>query len=132
MSVLSDIQKVIDWYSQEYSGAGIETLMDCKSRLLTLCARFAEEVADSKRGSVMATVFRKADFHNMKSRMIDEGFTIGLAESKSTQAVKAQMTQEAESEALFFKSKLLLDISLKIAEDITQRISILKKERENA
>lgn len=128
-SVIEDIQKIISWYSENYAGASIENLMDAKSKLLVLCARFAEEVADSKRQSVMATVIRKADHHNYKSRLVDEGFTQGLAESKSVASVVAQMKYEAESEALSFKSKLLLELARDIAGDLGQRISYLKIER---
>ena len=130
MSVIEDINKVVEWYAKEYHGAPIELLMDAKTKLLTLCWTFSGEVADARKGSVLATVFRKADHHTMKARLIEEGFTLGLAESKTVEGVKTQLIHEAESEALSFHSKLNLDLAIKVAEDITQRISVLKKERE--
>ena len=131
MKTIKDIDKIIDWYASNYAGASIENLMDAKSKLVTLCYRLAEEVADAKKSSIMATVFRKYEHHNTKSRMIDEGFTQGLAESKSIEETRDHLVREAETEALAFHYKLTLDYATKIAEDITQRISVLKREHES-
>ena len=129
-SVLDEISDIIEWYRQEYSGAGIEHLMNAKSKLLVLLARFSEEVSAHKRESVMATVFRKADHHDRKARMIDDGFTQGLAESKTIASLRSQYTEEAKREAIFFKSKLIFDVAVKITDDLQQRIAYLRKERE--
>ena len=130
-SVLDEISDIISWYQNQYSGAPIEQLMDAKSKLLTLAYRYAGEVADAKQGAIEAANTRKADFFTFKHRLIQEGHSGVESESRAEVAVKAQRKHEAESEALFFKSKQLLDIAIKVSEDITQRISILKKEREN-
>ena len=128
MTVLKDIDKIIDWYRLNYAGAPIHQLMDAKSKLLALCYRFSEETASSKRDSIIATVYRKAEHHKIKSRLIDEGMTLGLAESKTIDQVREIMDNEAEHEALAYRQKLVLDIALRISEDLTQRISVLKAE----
>ena len=130
MTTLENIDKIITWYTKEYAGASIELLMDAKSKLLTLCWTFSGEVADSRKRSVLSTVFRKADHHKMKSQLIEEGFAVGLSESKTIVEIKSRLMAEAECEALSFHHKLKLDLAVKIGEDITQRISVLKKEKD--
>lgn len=132
MSVVKDIDKLIEWYQASYAGASLHHLMDAKSRLLTLCYRYSEEESASKRNSIIATVYRKSEHHKIKAQLIDEGMTQGLAESKTIDQIKDTMNQEAEHEALAYHQKRILDISLKIIEDLSQRISVLKKEMENS
>ncbi len=128
LSVIKDIDNIVNWYQQNYAGAVIHQLMDAKSKLLTLCYRFAEETASSKRDSIIATVYRKSEHHKLKSQLIDNGMTLGLAESKTIDQIKETMNQEAEHEALAYRHKLVLDIAMRISEDLTQRISVLKAE----
>ena len=128
MSVIKEIDSIIDWYRKNYAGASLHHLMDAKSKLLALCYTFSEETASSKRDSIIATVLRKAEHHKIKSQLIEEGFAIGKAESKSIEQTAEDMRLEAEHEALAYKTKLVLDIALRISEDLTQRISVLKAE----
>ena len=132
MNTVEEIGKIVDWYFTQYAGAPIEQYMDAKSKLRGLLFRFAGEVADAKAEHVQAVVCRKTDFHGHKVRLVDEGHTLGQAESKAELAIKAQRQREAQAESLFFKQKQLYDAADEIANDIAQRISILKKERENA
>ena len=131
METIKQIDAIIEWYQGNYAGAAIHQLMDAKSKLLALCYRFSEETASTKRDSIVATAFRKAEHHKIKSRLIDEGMTQGLAESKSIDQTKDIINNEAERESLAYRYRLVLDIALKISEDLTQRISVLKKEMEN-
>ena len=130
--VVKEIDNIIQWYKVNFAKAHLHQVMDAKSRLLTLCYTFSDETATSKRNSVIATAFRKAEHHKIKSQLIDEGMAQGTAESKSIEQTKDIIEQEAEHEALAYKHRLVLDIALKIAEDMTQRISILKKEMESS
>ena len=130
--VVKDIDKIIDWYKTNYSKAYLHQLMDAKSRLLTLCYTFSDETATAKRDSVISTAFRKAEHHKIKSQLIDEGMAQGAAESRSIEQTKELIEREAEHESLAYKQRLVLDIALKITEDMAQRISVLKKEMENS
>lgn len=105
--------------------------MDAKSKLLTLCYNYAGDVANAKQSAIEAYNTRKGDYFRFKNECIKEGDSGVVAESKAEVAVKVQRKHEAESEALFFRSKQLLDIALDVAQDMGQRISVLKKEREN-
>ena len=131
MSVIEDIGNIITWYQGQYAGAPIEQYMDAKSKLLTLLWKFAGEVADAKHDSIMAENTRRANFHEHKMRLIEEGNSGVAAESMAEVVIRGDRAHEGETNALFFKMKQLSDIAVKIAEDITQRISVLRKEREN-
>lgn len=128
MRTIENIDKVIEWYQKNYSKAPIHQLMDAKSKLLTLCYTFSDETATSKRDSLIATAYRKAEHHKIKSRLIDEGMSGVSAESKTIDQIREIVEQEAEYESLAYKQRLVLDIAMEIVQDMTQRISILKKE----
>jgi len=126
--MLKEIDKVITWYKNNYPGMSIIQMMDMKSKLLGLLYSFSGDLATSKRDSVLATVFRKSDHHKIKSQLVEDGITLGLAESKSIDQVTERMRLEAEYEALNYHQKLIYDLGIKIVEDLTQRISIERQE----
>ena len=66
--MLKEIDKIIKWYGTNYAGMSIVNMMDMKSKLLGLLYRFSEELATSKRDSVISTVFRKSEHHKFKER----------------------------------------------------------------
>ena len=94
--MIKELDKIIGWYSGHYSGMSIIEMMNLKSKLLGLLYRFSEELATSKRDSIIATVFRKSEHHKIKSQLVEEGITLGLAESKSIDQVSEKMRIEAE------------------------------------
>lgn len=126
--MLEEINKIIKWYQRKYAGMSIVEMMDMKSKLLGLLYTFSGELAISKRDSVLATVFRKSDHHKIKSQLVEDGITLGLAESKSIDQVTEKMRLEAEYEALNYRQKLIYDLGIKIVEDLGQRISVEKQE----
>ena len=126
--MIKELDKVITWYSDHYSGMSIIEMMNMKSKLLGLLYRFSEELATSKRDSVIATVFRKSEHHKIKSQLVEEGITLGLAESKSIDQVSEKMRIEAEYEALNYRQRLIYDLGMNIVSDLQQRIGIAKQE----
>ena len=126
--MIKELDKIIGWYSGHYSGMSIIEMMNLKSKLLGLLYRFSEELATSKRDSVIATVFRKSEHHKIKSQLVEEGITLGLAESKSIDQVSEKMRIEAEYEALNYRQRLIYDLSMNIVSDLQQRIGIAKQE----
>ena len=127
--VLSEIEKVIDWYSKNYKKAQIPELMDCKSKLCTLLYTYTDEVVEAKKDSLFCTIYRKYHSHKMKSELIEKKFTVSLAESKSVVQTFEDMKGEGETEGLAYLTKLKLDQANRISDDIMQRISVLTKER---
>lgn len=129
MSVINDIKKITEWYGNGgYKNSSLPELQDAKSKLLTLLTTFNEEVASSKKDSLVSTVFRKVEHHKFKSQLIDEGLGVGLAESKSVEETAERLENEAEHEALCYYYERLQKTCYMIADDITQRISILRIE----
>lgn len=128
MELINTINSLIRWYENSYEGATVHELMTMKTSLLINCYSLAEVVASSKKKSVISTVVRKYQHHKVKSQLIEQGFTLGAAESKTIEQVKDAMKAEAEAEALNVHYRLVLDYATKIAEDLTQRISVLRTE----
>jgi len=126
--MIKELDKIIGWYSGHYSGMSIIEMMNLKSKLLGLLYRFSEELATSKRNSIIATVFRKSEHHKIKSQLVEEGITLGLAESKSIDQVSEKMRIEAEYEALNYRQRLIYDLGMNIVSDLQQRIGIAKQE----
>jgi len=129
MSVIKDIQSIVTWYGDGgYKKSLISELQDAKSKLLTLLITFADEVAEAKKDSLVSTVFRKVEHHKIKSQLIDEGLTVSSSESKAIEEVAEQMKLEAEHEALSYYYSQVLKTGYMIADDLTQRISVLRSE----
>jgi len=129
MNILQEIEKIVNTYNKKYKVLTLNQLMDAKSKLVTLLCNFADEVAESKRDSLITTVYRKYQHHKMKSQLIDESFTVALAESKSIEKAKEIMEEETNCEHSAYLHKLKLDQYNRIVDDITQRISILRDEQ---
>lgn len=132
MSVIEDIGDIITWYQKQYAGAPIEQYMDAKSKLVGLLFKHAGELADAKLVADGAEITRRTDYARFKVGLIEDGCTIGLAESRAELAIKVQRKHEGECAAIFFKQRQLHEMAVKAVEDMAQRISILRRERENA
>ena len=132
MEILKEIKNCVNWYSENYATIEINTAHDLKSKLVTYLYNLADLVAEMKRESLFATVYRKYEHHNLKSRLIEQQFTIGKAESKSIKDTKEFLEAEAEYESITFRLKILFDQGNKVVDDLQQRIATLKKEMENS
>lgn len=132
MLVINQIQEIVDAYRERYSVLTIPQLLDAKSKLITLCFTLANDVAESKKNSLMSTVFRKVEHHKRKSQMIEEGLTQGLAESKTLSQLAKEYGEEAEREATAFYYQQVLNVSYKLVDDLSQRVSVLKIELEKS
>jgi len=129
MNILKELENIVSAYNEKYKALTISQLMDAKAKMVTLLCNFADEVAESKKDSLLTTVYRKYEHHKMKSQLIDENFTAALAESKSVEAAKKIMEEETTCEHIAYLHKLKLQQFNKVVEDITQRISILRDDQ---
>ena len=129
MNILEQIETIVSTYNKKYKVLTISQLMDAKSKLVTLLCNFADEVAESKKDSLITTVYRKYQHHKTKSQLIEKSFTAALAESKSIEAAKKIMDEETTTEHLAYLHKLKLDQFNRVVDDIMQRISILRDEQ---
>lgn len=126
MNTIESIEKIIDWYSLNYKKATGTQLMDAKTKLVTLLASLTDEVAESKKDSLITTVYRKYEHHKMKSQLIDDGFTGALAESKSIESAKKLMEEEVMTEQIAYLHKLKLSQYNRIVDDLTQRLAFMR------
>lgn len=129
MKILKDIQDNIDWYESNYKKATANQLMDLKSKIVTLLCNFSDIVAESKKDSLITTVYRKYEHHKEKSKLIDEGFTAALSESKSIEKAKAIMEEETNTEHIAYLYKLKLTQFNRVVDDITQRLSFIRDDK---
>ena len=132
MTPIERIREIIDIYDGNFDGISLDYLMGLKTELAVLIWRFAEEVGTARGDSVIATVTRKYHHHKLKSQLIDQGYGVGYSESKSLERTYDVMMDEAQKEKIDYTMKLLLDAADSIMMDMTQRISVLKKEYEHA
>ena len=129
MKTIEDIEKITNWYGQKYKSATADQLMDMKSKLVTLLCKFSDEVAESKKDSLITTVYRKYEHHKLKSQLIDEGFTVALAESKSIEGAKNLMEEEVVTEKISYLHKIKLSQYNRVVDDITQRLSFIRDDK---
>ena len=129
MKTIEDIEKITNWYGQKYKSATADQLMDMKSKLVTLLCKFSDEVAESKKDSLITTVYRKYEHHKLKSQLIDEGFTVALAESKSIEGAKNLMEEEVITERVSYLHKIKLSQYNRVVDDITQRLSFIRDDK---
>lgn len=131
MKIIEEIENCIDWYKLNYDKATPEQLLNCKSKINTLCFTYINEVGEAKKDSVFSTVYRKYHHHKFKSQLIEQKFTVSLAESKSIEKTFEDLKDEATNEYLAYLSKLKLDQANRIADDIMQRLSFIRDEMKN-
>jgi len=129
MSTIESIEKIIDWYNSNYKKATPDQLMDMKTKLVTLLCNFSDEVAESKKDSLITTVYRKYEHHKNKSQLIEESFTAALAESKSIEKAKELMIEETNTEHIAYLHKLKLSQYNRVVDDITQRLSFIRDDK---
>ena len=129
MNFIQEIEKIIDWYNSNYKKATANQLMDMKSKLVTLLCNFSDEVAESKKDSLITTVYRKYEHHKLKSQLIDEGFSATLAESKSIEKAKKIMEEETNTEHVSYLHKIKLSQYNRVVDDITQRLSFIRDDK---
>jgi len=129
MKIVTEIEKLIDWYNQNFKVATPNQLMETKTRLVTLLCSFSDEVAESKKDSLITTVYRKYEHHKMKSQLIEDSFTAALSESKCIEKTKGLMEEETNTEHVAYLHKLKLAQYNRVVDDITQRLSFIRDDK---
>jgi len=129
MKIVTEIEKIIDWYNANYKKATANQLMDMKTKLVTLLCNFSDEVAESKKDSLITTVYRKYEHHKMKSQLIEDSFTAALSESKCIEKTKGLMEEETNTEHVAYLHKLKLAQYNRVVDDITQRLSFIRDDK---
>jgi len=130
--ILNQIKNDIDWYNQHCKDASIDNLMKLKSHIVTLNYNVAEHLASLKKDYNVARYNKKIAFTRSKNELVRKGEKIGAAESEADEKTAKEYEEELNIENLAYRLEILLKQSNYVVDDISQRISVLKKERENS
>lgn len=136
---MRDCQKVIlqssdfvIWYRKNNKSASLDSLLNCKTTLITNNFFLAEELVDLKSQYNIAYVSRKISFEKSKDRLIKENMSVNKAEPLALIENEDIFKHENELESTAFKLETYIKHFDAVANDIMQRISILKKEQNNS
>ena len=131
--LIGGVQKVITWYSSsDFGDTDIHYLIKAKRKLVGYSYRFSEVVGYALDEYNVTYASRKTELANKKLKYIEEGDTAGKAELKAELKNYQLRLAEGENEALYRKVKSYFDTMRDAITSITQDISILRKEYEDA
>jgi hypothetical protein len=130
--ILNKIKSDIDWYNEHCKDASIDNLMKLKSHIVTLNYNVAEHLTSLKKDYNVARYNKKIAFTRAKNELVRKGEKIGAAESEADEKTADEYKQELDIENLAYRLEMLLKQSNYVVDDISQRISVLKRERENS
>jgi len=132
MTILEDINRVIEAYKKNYSTLSIDSLLNAKDKLVTLNFNLAEEVAEAKKQYNAGYYIRKISIIKQKNSYINQGKSAAAAEAMATSENAENLKVELGWEDIAYRLELLLRQSNKVVDAIQQRISFLKVEKKNA
>ena len=128
--ILNKISTQINWYGAHSNKATIEQLLDCKDLLVGYNYHLAELMSTYFLNYTKCYYIRKIKVARVKNVLIKNKTAIGTAESIATEQSANEFEQEVENEAMAQRLDNLLRQSNKVVDAISQRVSVLKKERE--
>lgn len=132
MTIINEINKVIEAYQKNYATLTITQLLDCQDKLSTLYYNFAEELQEAMLDYAQKywnykTQYAKSFLENI-AKKIDEKITSKEAEELAKEKTIAEWTEQMFASAYIEKMKLQDRAINKILSAIQQRISVLKQE----
>jgi hypothetical protein len=128
--IIESIEKCINWYTQNYSKATLEQLINFQCKLSLLSVNLATITSRSKGTHLRAYFERKMAFSIKKLYYIDEGHKIGKAEEKANSELKEYTDEELQTEVIAESLMLELRQINKVLSSVQQRISYEKSEKE--
>lgn len=131
MESIKKIDELVSWYQKNYSVATIDQLHECKTRLLTYGYNVAHELADVNRTVLLLENEKKTTEIKSKISLINDGKSVAMSESISKGLIVEIMADYVEYKSVYDRIKILHEQSRAICDDITQRIAILRKEKED-
>jgi len=132
MTIIEQITEIIMAYNKAYKTLSIDDLLNAKDKLVTLNFNLAEEVATAKDSYNMGYYLRKINVTKHKNAYINQGKSATAAESAAIDNTRAELKAELEKESYAYRLDLLLKQSNKVVDALQQRISFLKREKQNA
>jgi hypothetical protein len=133
MDTLNRITQIIDKYESSIRSQDIEGLIVLRDHLAINSYRLAQEAAELKKDYNSTYFIRKISVNKSTQGIIGEKkLPMNKATLEATIANEDIYKQEQELESAAYQLDLLLRQSNKVLEAMSQRISYLKTERENA
>ena len=126
--IISDLQKIIDWYGQSGSTATIEDLLKWKDKTCVKCWYLAEIAADMKNQYNKSRFVKKIHVGRKKMEFIGKGAKVNAAEIEADVSAADLYEDEMSKEALAYRLDKLYDAAGNIIQAMQQRISHLKTE----
>ncbi len=124
-------RQLVTWYRNNAKKATLDQLMDCKTKLVTSNFYLAEHLAGLKKDYNVCYFSRKIEFSKKKNELIKGGSSATKAESLANEFNEDILRNEIENEGLAYQFELFIKHCENVANDIMQRISVLKKEYES-
>ena len=131
--VIERIVEIIQSYERSISSQDIHKLIELRDLLAVNSFRLAQEAAELKKDYNSTYFIRKISVNKSTQGIIGEKkLPMNKATLEATIANEDIYKQEQELESAAYQLDLLLRQSNKVLEAMSQRISYLKTERENA
>lgn len=127
--LLRSSRTAINWYKSHAKSATINQLLDCKTMIVTNNFALAEELAEIKSDYNICYFSRKIEFSKKKNELMKTMSAV-KAESESTVINSDILSNELEHESAAYRLELFIKHADNVANDIMQRVSVLKKESE--
>ena len=127
--LISTITKIVNDYGKQSKSSTVNQLLDWKDLLVGYNYHLAELMSDYFAQYTKNYYIRKIKIAREKNRLIKEGSAISAAESIATVEAAQEFQKELEYESMANRLDNLLRQSNKVAEAMTQRIAVLRNER---
>lgn len=136
LDTYTTLAKYITQYHRDYKTLSIDELCNIKTQIVCFSCNLAEETAQAKGTSLGAYFNRKISVINrteeiIKSEVFKEIKNQTRAENMAKEELQDLYMDELDAQREAHKYELFLRQVNKVIEDITQRISVLKKEQFN-
>lgn len=128
--VIEKITKVINDYGKQSKSSTVNQLLDWKDLLVGYNYHLAELMSDYFSDYTKHYYIRKIKIAREKNRLIKEGSAISAAETMATVEAAQEFEKELEYESMANRLDNLLRQSNKVTEAMTQRIAVLRNEKD--
>ena len=129
--LIEKITKVVNDYGKQSKSATINQLLDWKDLLVGYNYHLAELMSDYFEYYSKHYYIRKIKIAREKNRLIKDGSAISAAETIATVEAAKEFEKELEYESMANRLDNLLRQSNKVTEAMTQRIAVLRNEKES-
>jgi replicative DNA helicase len=127
--LIEAITKIVNAYGKQSKSSTVNQLLDWKDLLVGYNFHLAELMSDYFSNYNKCYYIRKIKIAKEKNRLIKSGEAITAAESIATAEAAQEFQNELDNEGMAERLNNLLRQSNKIVDAMTQRISVLKQEK---